>query len=256
MSTPTTIIAVHGNGGGSTRFDRAAESFAALPTDVDFVAIDLPGFNGEPVDEALTDVAGYADRVASLIAEHRGERPVVVLGHGIGGSIALDLASRRPETMDGLILHAPVGADLDTRLFPKVMSTRPVREVVRRMIAARPLRPIWRRLFFPIGAPQPDIDTFFEGYRTCASFGQMFDIIDADWFSALAPITGLPVTLLWGEHDRVLESGHTDAIATKAPDAGRVIEPGWDHFPMLEQPEEYARVIARLADDLVAPPAP
>lgn len=243
------IIAVHGNGGGSTRFDRVSTSF---PASIDFVAVDLPGFNGVPVDPSLRDVAGYADHLAELIDQHRETDPVVVLGHGIGGSIALDLASRRPDTMDGLILHAPVGADLDTRLFPKVMSTKPVRELIRRMIAARPLRPIWRRLFFPIGAPKADIDTFFEGYRTCASFGQMFEIIDADWFESLEPVRELPVTLLWGEHDRVLKSGQTDAIAAKAPDAERVIEPGWDHFPMLEQPEEYARVIAGLADDLVA----
>ena len=249
MTAPTTIVAVHGNGGGSTRFDRVAAHF---PTTVDFVAIDLPGFNGVPVDPSLRDVAGYADRLAELIDEHRTSGPMVVLGHGIGGSIALDLASRRPDTMDALILHAPVGADLDTRLFPKLMSTKPVRELIRRMIAARPLRPLWRRLFFPIGAPRDDTDTFFEGYRTCGSFGQMFEIIHADWFAALEPVAGLPVTLLWGEHDRVLKSGQTEAIAAKAPHANRVIESGWDHFPMLEQPEEYARVIARLADDLVA----
>ena len=243
------IIAVHGNGGGSTRFDRVSSHF---PASIDFVAVDLPGFNGVPVDPSLRDVAGYADHLAELIDQHRGPDPVVVLGHGIGGSIALDLASRRPDTMDGLILHAPVGADLDTRLFPKVMSTKPVRELIRWMIAARPLRPIWRRLFFPIGAPNANIDTFFEGYRTCASFGQMFEIIDADWFESLDPVRELPVTLLWGEHDRVLKSGQTDAIAAKAPNAERVIEPGWDHFPMLEQPEEYAHVIAGLADDLVA----
>jgi pimeloyl-ACP methyl ester carboxylesterase len=71
----------------------------------------------------------------------------VVLGHEIGGSIALDLASRQPNSMRGLILHAPVGADLDTRLFPKIMSTRPVREIIRRLISAKLPRPLFRRLF-------------------------------------------------------------------------------------------------------------
>ncbi len=249
MDDALTIVAVHGNGGGSTRFDRVGEH---LPSHITFAAIDLPGFNGVPVDPALRDVAGYADRLAELIEQHRDDAPVVVLGHGIGGSIALDLASRRPDAMQALLLHAPVGADLDTRLFPKIMSTKPVRELIRRMIPARPLRPIWRKLFFPIGAPKADTDTFFEGYRNCASFGQMFEIIDVEWFTALDPVASIPVTLLWGEHDRVLKSGQTDAIAAKAPHATTVIEPGWDHFPMLEQPEEYAGVIAALAADLAA----
>ncbi|MFK8025484.1 MAG: alpha/beta fold hydrolase [Ilumatobacter sp.] len=247
------IIAVHGNGGGSTRFARVAEHLDAATR---FVAIDLPGFNGVPVDPTLGDVAGYADRLADIIDEHRDASPVVVLGHGIGGSIALDLASRRPDTMDALLLHAPVGADLDTRLFPRIMSTPPVREFIRRMIPAKPLRPIWRKLFFPIGAPRSDTDTFFEGYRDCASFGQMFEIIDFEWFDALDPITELPVVLLWGEHDRVLKSGQTEGVAAKAPGAARVIQPGWDHFPMLEQPEEYARVVAQLAADLASPAQP
>lgn len=249
-----TILAVHGNGGGGTRFERVAEH---LPDDsVRFIHFDLPGFNGTPVDPAATDVAAYADKVAELIETlRRPDEPVVVLGHGIGGSIALDLASRRPDTMDALILHAPVGADLDTRLFPRIMKTRPMRELIRRMISAKPLRPIWRKLFFPIGAPRADTDTFFEGYRDCASFGQMFEIINVEWFDGLTPVTDVPVVLLWGEHDRVLKSGQTEGIAAKTPGAVKVIEAGWDHFPMLEQPEEYARVIAKLAEDLVTTPS-
>lgn len=249
-----TILAVHGNGGGGTRFERVAEH---LPDDsVRFVHFDLPGFNGTPMDPAATDVAAYADLVADRIESlRRPDEPIVVLGHGIGGSIALDLASRRPDSMDALILHAPVGADLDTRLFPRIMKTKPMRELIRRMISAKPLRPIWRKLFFPIGAPKADTNTFFEGYRDCAAFGQMFDIINAEWFEGLTPVMDLPVVLLWGEHDRVLKSGQTEGIAAKTPGAVKVIEAGWDHFPMLEQPEEYARVIAKLAQDLVTTPS-
>ena len=248
-----TILAVHGNGGGGTRFENVAQH---LPDDsTRFVYFDLPGFNGTAIDPLATDVAAYADKVANLIETLRepGE-PLVVLGHGIGGSIALDLASRRPEVMDGLILHAPVGADLDTRLFPRVMSTKPVRELLRRMVAAKPFRPVWRKLFFPIGAPKQDTDTFFEGYRDCAAFGQMFEIINVEWFESLTPVTDLPTVLLWGEHDRVLKSGQTEGIAAKTPNAKKVIEAGWDHFPMLEQPQEYARVISTLATDLATTP--
>ncbi len=246
----TTVVAVHGNGGGSTRF---GPMLPYVPDGTTVHAIDLPGFNGVPLDPRLTSVADYADRLADTVAEVAGggDRPVV-LGHGIGGSIALDLASRRPDTMSGLILHAPVGADLDTRLFPKLMSPAPVRGLIRRAIAARPLRPLWRRAFFPHGAPTAVLDEFFEGYRTCEAFAQMFDIIDASWFEGLDPVAGLPVVLLWGEHDRVLKSGQTDGIRAKAPDGRVVIRPGWDHFPMIEQPEEYARVVAELAAELVA----
>ncbi|MEM8747177.1 MAG: alpha/beta hydrolase [Actinomycetota bacterium] len=245
MTEPVTrVVAVHGNGGGSTRFD---SMMPHVPDGVSVEAIDLPGFNGVPLDPALDSVAAYADRLGDMLTD----RPVV-LGHGIGGSIALDLASRRADTLSGLILHAPVGADLDTRLFPKLMSPTPVRSLIKRAIAARPLRPLWKRAFFPNGAPDPVLDTFFEGYRTCDAFSLMFDIIDVDWFTALPPVTEVPTVLLWGEHDRVLKQGQSDAIRAKAPDAEIVIQPGWDHFPMIEQPEEYAGVVADLARSLAS----
>ncbi len=242
----TRIVAVHGNGGGSTRFARMADY---LPDGVTLEAIDLPGFNGVPLDPAVDSVPTYADRLGELIGD--GPAPVL-LSHGIGGSIALDLVSRRPDLVSGFILHAPVGADLDRRLFPRVMSTAPVRETMRRLIAAKAPRPLWRKLFFPTGAPKADIDQFFDGYRSCDAFGLMFEVITVDWFNSVEPVRDVPSILLWGEHDRVLKSKQADSIAQKLPEARRVIHPGWDHFPMLEQPEEYADVVANMAVELAS----
>jgi pimeloyl-ACP methyl ester carboxylesterase len=241
-SSSIALVAVHGNGGGASRF---AAMTAAVGDRVRLQAVTLPGFSTTPRDPALTTVSAYADRLADLFEPS--ERPPVVLGHGIGGSFALDLASRRPEVMSGLILHAPVGANLDTRLFPRIMSTSPVRALAKRLIAARAPRPLWRRLFFPHGAPRPVLDTFFDEYRTCEAFGQMFEIISPAWFQQLQPVRTVPTVVLWGEHDRVLRSGQADVILDKVPGAEVIVQPGWDHFPMIEQPQEYADAIIDIA---------
>ncbi|MEM7288673.1 MAG: alpha/beta hydrolase [Actinomycetota bacterium] len=238
------IVGVHGNGGGASRYELVVP---AMPAEVEFRAVTLPGFSTEPKDPALRRLPDYADRLAELFEDL--DRPIV-LGHGIGGSIALDLASRRPELVGGLILHAPVGASLDTRLFPRVMQSAPVRTLVKRAISARPLRPMLRRVFFPDGAPKATLDTFFEEYRHCEAFGEMFDLIDRPWFDAIEPVTDVPVALVWGENDRVLRSGQSDEIRTKVPAARVIIAEGWDHFPMIEQPEEYAREIVAIARQL------
>lgn len=245
-----TIVAVHGNGGGGSRFARTA---GVMPAGTALHAVTLPGFAQVPKDPALRTLSDYADRLGELVAEATGPTgtPPVVLGHGIGGSIALDLASRRPELVGGLILHAPVGAHLDTRLFPRLMAARPARAAVQRLIAARPLRPLWRRTFFPHGAPSADLNRFFEGYRDCAAFGDMFELITPEWFEALPPVTEVPAVLLWGAQDRVLRSGQADAIRGKVPGAEVVVHDGWDHFPMIEQPEEYADAIVAIAAQLV-----
>jgi pimeloyl-ACP methyl ester carboxylesterase len=244
----TTIVAVHGNGGGASRFAAVA---AVLRGRADLVAVTLPGFSTVPRDPSLRTMSDYADHLAELVAA-AGPRPVV-LGHGIGGSFALDLASRRPELVGGLVLHAPVGAHLDTRLFPRLMSTAPARAAAKRLIAARLPRPLWRRLFFPHGAPRHVLDRFFDEYRACEAFGQMFEIITPEWFESLAPVTSVPTVLLWGAGDRVLRSGQTEAIAAKVPTAEVVVREGWDHFPMIEQPEEYADEILAISTRLAAP---
>lgn len=238
------IVAVHGNGGGASRYDLVGPE---LPAEVEFRAVTLPGFSTAPKDPTLQTLSDYADRLADLFADL--DRPVV-LGHGIGGSIALDLAGRRPELFGGLVLHAPVGAGLDSRLFPRVMSSRLVRSFIRRAISSQALRPVLRRVFFPHGAPQVTLDRFFEEYRHCESFGDMFDLIDRSWFESLETVTAVPTVVLWGENDRVLRSGQSDEIRSKVPHAEVVMKQGWDHFPMIEQPEEYAREIVAIAERL------
>ena len=85
----TRLVAVHGNGGGSTRFARIG---AHLPDDIEFDAVDLPGFGGTAPDPALDSVAHYADHLGRLL----GDDPPVVLGHGIGGLVAPHLPRRPP----------------------------------------------------------------------------------------------------------------------------------------------------------------
>lgn len=242
----TDVVAVHGNGGGESRYLLVHEH---VPEDVRLRAVTLPGFSTSPKDERLVTLADYADRLAEMFDDL--DRPVV-LGHGIGGSIALDLASRRPELFGGLILHAPVGASLDTRLFPRLMHTTLARRLVKRAISSRIPRPLWKRLFFPSGAPASALDLFFDEYRHCAAFGDMFDLIDRTWFDGIAPVETVPAVLLWGADDRVLKSEQVEEMHRKVPGAEVVVRPGWDHFPMLEQPEEYASDIAALANRLAS----
>ncbi len=261
------IVAVHGNGGGASRFARMA---AHTPDDVALDAVTLPGFSTVPGDPTLRTLADYADRLGEMVrdgidgtdragggeAAAAAEHPTVLLGHGIGGSIALDLVSRRPDLVDGLILHAPVGASLDTRLFPKIMSSTAIRALIKRAISSRLLRPLLRRVFFPHGAPKEVLDNFFDEYRHCAAFGDMFDLINRPWFDGVQPISGVPTVLLWGADDRVLRSGQADEFTIKVPEAETVVRDGWDHFPMIEQPHEYTDEIVAIARRLVTAERP
>jgi pimeloyl-ACP methyl ester carboxylesterase len=244
-ASPLTVVAVHGNGGGAFRFSLLPRPLA---DGVSLRAITLPGFEGVPLPAGQVTVATFADALAEELRAIDGDR--VVLGHGIGGSIALDALGRHAGIAEGLILHAPVGARLDERLFPRIMSTPAVRSTVKWAIGAQLTRMIAGRLLFR-GTPAGFTDRFLAEYRRCEAFGAMFEILTAEWFDALEPID-LPAAVLWGEHDRVLGSDQATEIEALAPGADRVVVPGWGHFPMIDDPGDYATRIAELARGLVA----
>lgn len=234
------LVAVHGNGGGGFRFARMRPH---IPPGVGFHAPTLPGFAERPRDPALRTVADYAHRLHSLIPA--GEGPLVMLGTGIGGAFALEYAQHYP--LDGLILHAPVGTRLDERLFPRVMRLPGVAWLGQRVFASPLTRPLFRRLLFeqPEAIPPDYMRRFFDEYRRCSVFAQMFAIIDAAWFASLQPVE-VPAALLWGEKERVLSVDQLDDYKALLPDHVVRTVPEWDHFPMIEQPAAYTREVLTL----------
>ncbi len=239
------IVAVHGNGGGAFRFSRL---YHHMPDDVQFQAVTLPGFAGVPRDSHLRRMRDFADCV------HRDVKavgaPCVVLGHGIGASIVLELIQHDTAGIDGIILHAPVGTRLSTRWFPRLMAIPGAREVGRRLFASQMARPLFKRLLFSQPVPADILDRFFDEYRQCRVFSQMFDLITAAWFDTLRPVQ-LPAALLWGERERVLSPEQMQDYCHLLPGCMTHSVPDWDHFPMLEQPEAYAKTIVSLAQMLL-----
>lgn len=261
-----TVIAVHGNGGGGFRWERlpdpldggavdlpagSAPDAVADTTEKARVSLDgitLPGFQGTPLPAGTVTMETFSDAVAEVALTTAGR--IVLLGHGIGGAITLDLAARHPQLVDGLILHSPVAVDLDTRLFPKLMKRRFVRTAAKRVISSKPVRLLASRFLFP-NAPQDYSDRFLREYGRAEGFEVMFDILDAEWFDGLPAVT-VPTVILWGERDRVLDVRQAETLERAIPHATRQIEHGWGHYPMIENPDDYARSVAGIARSIVA----
>ncbi len=240
-----TIIAVHGNGGGSFRFDRL---HSHVPDVVRLVAVDLPGFGGRPLPERPATMDLLAGALRDELTDARA--PIVVLGHGIGGSIAL--SALQGVDVAGLILHAPVAARLDTRWFPRLMRPAPVRTAVQWAISSLPARLIGRAILFRDGdVPRSYVDRFLGEYRHAEAFADMFDLLTVDWFERLDPLD-VPTTILWGDGDRVLGADQATDLLRVVPGAMTETVAGWGHFPMIEQPADYLDRVVGIARSLVA----
>jgi pimeloyl-ACP methyl ester carboxylesterase len=245
-----TIVPIHGNGGGALRFARLLPH---MPTDVALQPITLPGFADQAADPALRSLADYAGHVHSLLADL--PRPRLLLGHGIGGSIALEFVQHYAAAIDGLILHAPVGTRLDRRLFPRLMRLPGTRPALQALISSALLRPFFYRRFFQQAVPRDYVDRFFQEYGRCRVFGQMFDLITADWYRHLQPVD-LPAVLLWGEDEKVLSVDQIEDYRRLLPNSRARIVPAWDHFPMIDRPADYAAEITVLARTLAGATMP
>jgi pimeloyl-ACP methyl ester carboxylesterase len=245
--TCISLIALHGNGGGGFRFERSRLHY---PDHIHFTAPTLPGFAGEPRDPSLRTLRDYADVLhAHVVAQ---PAPRVVLGTGIGGSIVLEMAQHYADDLDGIILHAPVGTRLDTRLFPRLMSLPGMKWLGQQTFASTLTRPVFRRLLFTEPLPDDYVNRFFDEYRRCSVFGQMFEIITPAWFESLQPID-VPAALLWGEREKVLSVDQLEDYKALLPNHKVRVVPEWDHFPMIETPEMFAKVTTELAESLVIP---
>jgi len=246
---PVTILALHGNGGGAFRFALVPP----LPDPAVLEALTLPGFQGRALPPGPISMATFTDAVHVAIERIRASSPqgkVVLLGHGIGGSIALDVVANDPEAADGLILLSPVGVKLDERLFPKLMSPSWVRRVAKQVISSPVMQATAGRRLFP-SAPRPFAKRFLAEYANADGFEVMFDLIDAEWFDSLPEIQ-VPVAIMWGEKDRVLEVSHVEAYEEAIPDTRRIVRADWGHYPMIEQPADFATTVAACASELVS----
>jgi pimeloyl-ACP methyl ester carboxylesterase len=101
--TRPSLVFLHYFGGSSQSW---TEVIARLADDYHCVAPDLRGFGASdalPENYALKD---YADDIADLISTLTIEN-YVLIGHSMGGKIALTLAARNPKGLKSLILLAP-----------------------------------------------------------------------------------------------------------------------------------------------------
>ncbi|MEW2476969.1 alpha/beta hydrolase [Micromonospora gifhornensis] len=109
-ATGVPVLLIHGNCSSAAFWEPLIRR---LPETLRVVAPDLRGYGDTqtaPVD-AGRGLADFADDVAALLAEPSifadGARPVVV-GHSLGGGVAMRLLVDHPDRVSGLLLAAPV----------------------------------------------------------------------------------------------------------------------------------------------------
>ncbi|MGC2304853.1 alpha/beta fold hydrolase, partial [Candidatus Binatus sp.] len=94
------ILFVHGAGSNGHTWHRQIEAFGAQHSPI---ALDLPGHGRSAGVEGLRTVGDYADFVAAFLDALK-IKSAVVLGHSMGGAIAMELGLRHAARVEALVL--------------------------------------------------------------------------------------------------------------------------------------------------------
>jgi pimeloyl-ACP methyl ester carboxylesterase len=121
------LVLVHGLAGAAANWTLVTPALAARHR---LLVPDLPGHGGSSPLSAGPTLSPFADAVFAL-AEREGMLPAAVVGHSMGGVIALRLALRRPDQVQAIVLAAPAGISSTARraelAFSIVAAMRPAR---------------------------------------------------------------------------------------------------------------------------------
>jgi 3-oxoadipate enol-lactonase len=192
-------------------------------------------------------IAELADDAASVLDE-RGIARAHVLGHSMGGFVALTLALRRPELVEALVLVGTSAGGPDRFRQPE--------ETTRAWAAARGLPPeefvratwpySWQR-----GWPEAHPDEYAELFRARLEFPTPPECWAAQYGACLAydeegvPAERIaaPTLVVHGEDDRVLDYRNGELLARRIRGARLESFAGHGHLPFLEDPARFNAVV-------------
>jgi abhydrolase domain-containing protein 6 len=247
MNSGDTIVMVHGFGANKDNWTRMARE---LTDKFNVYAIDLPGHgeSSKPLDLGYRldqQVAHLARILQALdIAEMH------MMGNSMGGAITALYAATYPEQIKTAVLFDPAGIlEYESELFDLVVAgdnplipSKPgdFERLMDFALEKKPFIP-WPVLGVmeeQVLANQAINEVIFAAIRDTS--------FEPDFRNIIARIKN-PVLVVWGKEDRVINYRNGNVFVNIIPDAQLKILDGIGHAPMIEAPEESARLFLEFA---------
>jgi pyruvate dehydrogenase E2 component (dihydrolipoamide acetyltransferase) len=204
------------------------------------LALELPGHGLSSKDVGTGDVAAFTDVIEAALAVLAVDR-VHVVGHSMGGALAISLAARRPDAVATLSLLAPAG------LGPEINGT-----FIDAFVRASRRKEAVEALQFLVHDPSLISRAMVEEllrYKRLDGVAQALETVARAWFphgrqaanlvAALGALA-MPVQVIWGRDDRIIPVAHAEVVA--APGQVHVLD-AVGHLPHMEKAGEVNRLI-------------
>jgi pimeloyl-ACP methyl ester carboxylesterase len=215
------------------------------------IAPDLPGFGqSEKPRQARFgyDIAAYTETITDLYAGLDLGRAAVV-GHGLGGAIALSLAAKRPELVSRLVLVDTMCYPTRVGLRERLASTPLLGGLVfKQLIGRRAFSTLLDHSLFPSRSrlPRERLNDYYLAFNAPAARDSALlalrETLDTSGLVAHTRRIQTPTLIVWGRHDSLYPAAHGQRLAKEIPGAGfQLMDTG--HCPQEEAPDELGQVI-------------
>lgn len=255
------ILLIHGIGDNSTTWNAVQAKLAQRFT---VIAPDLLGHGQSDKPRADYSIAAYANGMRDLLSVLDIERATIV-GHSLGGGVAMQFAYQFPHLVERLILVGAGGVTKDVNFvlrwaslpmgseaiavlrFPLVL---PAVQILGRVLGAalgstglgRDLPNVLRILD---DLPEPTASAAFS--RTLRAVvdwrGQIVTMLDRCYLTE-----AIPVQIVWGTKDVVVPVRHAWMAHAAMPGSRLEIFEGSGHFPFHDDPARFIDVVERFID--------
>jgi pimeloyl-ACP methyl ester carboxylesterase len=248
------VVLIHGVAGRASQWDQVVELLAETRT---VIAPDLLGHGESAKPRGDYSLGAHASGIRDLLVGLNFERASIV-GHSLGGGIAMQFAYQFPERCERLVLVSSGG--LGEEVHPLLRAaTLPGSEFVLPLLAhPRVLQAVslLPRALGRLGLrTRPDLTEMARGYQSLSNAearnafihtlrsvidptGQRINATDRLYLSSR-----MPSLILWGRRDRIIPVQHAQPAHEGMSGSRLELFDNAGHFPQLDDPVRFARTL-------------
>lgn len=215
------------------------------------IAPDLPGFgdSSKPSPSRFAyGVEAFAESMADLVAAF-GVGRVHVVGHSMGGAVALTLAAQHPELVQRLVVVDPLSYAVPLQFKARLPFYPIIGPFIFKQLYGRTMfRSYFRDDVFPRGAPLnlARIDSFYDKFNSPAAresaYATARAVLDTRTLVARLGRVRSPTLVVWGRDDKLFPCANASRLARELADARlEVMDCG--HSPAEERPEQFVSIV-------------
>ena len=252
------ILLLHGMAGSSQTWRSVIQP---LSRKYRVVAPDLLGHGDSAKPRSDYSLGAFAVFLRDLLDE-LGVAQATIVGHSLGGGVAMQFVYQHPDYCQRLILIGSGGLGRDVGWTLRLLSA-PGAELILPIIAPPPVVSVGEQVrswFTKRGIGSPRGAEMWSAYRSLADADtrQAFlrtlrSVVDyrGQAVSALNRLhvrADMPTMAIWGDSDAIIPVDHAYAAQETRPDVRLEVLPGCGHFPQVECP----MVVVDLIEDFIS----